>query len=623
MNFLDKIHSPSDIKSLSLIELEELAKEIREFIIDIVSRNGGHLSSNLGVVELSLALHYVFDAPKDKIIWDVGHQCYTHKILTGRRNTFHTLRKWRGISGFPRMEESPYDAFGTGHASTSISASLGMAVARDLKKEDFHVIAVIGDGALTGGMAFEALNHAGEERRNLIVILNSNEMSISPTVGTFAKYINSIITNPIYNKLKEDVEVLIKKLPFGQEVWYFAKKIEEGIKGLIVPGAFFQELGFRYFGPIDGHNLSSLIETFQNIKRLKGPLLVHVVTKKGYGYLPAEKDPCLFHATSWFDKKTGKMEPPSLPFTETFAKVLIELAREDERIVAITAAMKEGVGLKEFADIFPDRFFDVGIAEEHAVTFAAGLAASGLRPIVAIYSTFLQRAYDQILHDVCMQSLPVIFCIDRAGVVGEDGRTHQGIFDIAYLLHIPNIVLVAPKDEEELCSILKSALGWNRPVAIRYPKERRKFIQKNKSYKIAFGESEIIKHGKDCFILAVGSMVKVAQEASKILEKEGINVGVINQRFIKPLPKDFILDITSRVPLLVTLEEGVKIGGFGSLVLQLLNEEKVEKNVLCIALPDEFLEQGNREEILSYYGLCPESVARNIKMELLRCRISV
>ena len=623
--YLETIKSPKDLKKLDIEKLSLLASEIRELIIKTVSQTGGHLASNLGVVELTIALHYVFSCPDDKIVWDVGHQAYTHKILTGRRNQFHTLRQFGGMSGFTKIEESKYDAFGTGHGSTSISAALGMACAQKLTSNKNKLVAVIGDGALTGGMAFEALNHAGHIKENLIVILNSNEMSISQNVGAWSQYLNRITTNPIYNRVRGDLELVLKKVPrFGSRLVDSAKKLEKSLKMLLTPGILFDELGFRYIGPIDGHNIPLLIETLNNIKIFKGPVLVHILTKKGKGYKFAEENPTGFHSAKPFDIETGiwkskDADKKRKTYTELFGSALIKLAQKDKRIVAITAAMPDGTGLREFAQRFPDRFFDVGMAEQHAVTFAAGLALKGLKPVFAVYSTFLQRAYDQILHDVCLQKLPVIFAIDRAGIVEGDGPTHQGVFDLSYLSMIPNMTIMAPKDGGEFVSMLSKAVEYNQPVSIRYPKD---YAAKSSSKKLGFkepssnsiqkieiGKGEIVRDGADVAILAIGTMVYPALEAAEILEKKNINASVANMRFVKPLDTELIKKIASQTKKIVTVEENVIAGGFG---MSVANVETQNFASLHIGLPDKFIEQGQREFLLKKYQMDSKGIAETI-----------
>lgn len=610
---LDKINSPKDLKRLNIGELSKLASEIREEIISTVSKTGGHLAPNLGAVELTIALHYVLNAPRDKIVWDVGHQTYAHKLLTGRRKKFSTLRQYKGLSGFPRREESKYDAFGTGHSSTSISAALGMAKARDLKGEKNIVAAVIGDASLSGGMAFEALNQAGALGTNLLVILNDNEMSISENVGALSIYLNKLLTTPLYNRLRRRTQYLVKKTPvIGPRALKFARRLEEGLKNLFIPSIWFEELGFRYFGPVDGHNLTHLIETLERVKRMEGPVLVHVITKKGKGYLPAEREPAKFHGLGPFDIKTGRAKKIERhpTYTQVFGETLVKLAKRDRRIVGITAAMGGGTGLEIFKEEYPDRFFDVGIAEEHAVTFAAGLAANGFRPVVAIYSTFLQRAYDQVLHDVALQNLPILFAIDRAGIVDGDGPTHQGLFDIAYLSHIPNLILMSPKDENELQHMLYTGLEHNGPIALRYPKEEGRGVKLDKRLKLlGIGKAEILRKGKGLAIFALGSMVYPSLEAARKL-----NATLINLRFAKPLDKKTITTLTKECDRIVIVEEGVLGGGVGRAILELLEEEGLSNiKVKCIGFPDKFLEHGSRSILLSKYGLTSQGILKTIR----------
>lgn len=613
---LDQIDKPADLTHLTLSQLQDLADEVRHFIIHTVSKTGGHLASNLGAVELTIALHYCLNSPRDKIIFDVGHQSYTHKLLTGRKGAFSTLRQLGGLAGFPRREESPHDPFNTGHASTSISAALGMAISRDLKGEDHVVTAVIGDGALSGGMAFEALNHAGHLKNNLLVILNSNEMSISPSVGAMAAYLNRLITMPIYNRLREDAQELLRRIPYlGHQIAALAKRVEDGMKNLVIPGGLFQELGFRYFGPIDGHDLPLLIETLGRIKELKGPIFLHVVTRKGKGYRPAEENPTYFHGSSPFEIKTGKPldNGKKVTYTKVFAEKLVELAGQDRRIVAISAAMAEGTGLNLFNQRFPDRFFDVGIAEAHAVTLAAGMAAEGMRPVVAVYSTFLQRGYDQICHDICLPNFPVIFALDRAGLVGEDGPTHQGINDIAYLRHLPNIILAAPRDGFELRLMLEAAITWDHPVAIRYPREKIPAEATQIRPAIEPGQAEVLREGDDGVIFALGPMVSKAIEVSRILAEEDISVGVVNARFVKPLDKELILKMGREKRPIITLEDHTLAGGFGSAVLEALAETGVTARVKCLGLPDKFIEHGDVKSLHSRYGLDTEGILKEVR----------
>jgi len=621
---LEKIKSPSDLRKLSLKKLPLIAQEIRGKIIQTVSQTGGHLASSLGTVELAIALHYCLDTPRDIIIWDVGHQAYAHKLLTGRYQNFSTLRQLGGVSGFPSKDESEYDTFTTGHSSTAISLALGMAAARDIKKAKQKIVAVIGDGSLTGGLCFEALNNAGHLQKDLLVILNTNEMSISPSVGALSNYLNKIISKPIYNRFREALQNFVKtRIPLvGSRMFKLASKFEEFLKGLIIPGIFFEELGFRYFGPLDGHNLELLINTFNNVASLKGPKVLHVITKKGKGYEPAENFPIRFHSASPFDIKTGKPKTLSQvknlhSYTEIFSKKITELAKTDKKIAVITAAMPDGTGLYRFAEKFPDRFFDVGIAEEHAICFAAGLAKNGLKPIAAIYSTFLQRAYDQIMEEIALQNLPVILAIDRAGVVGSDGATHQGIFDIAYLKSIPNFVLMAPKDLRELESMIEFATNLNQPVAIRYPKTQEPLTRaSNSNNKIKLGKFQILREGKDIVLIAVGAMVKPAFEAAQDLEKENIDAMVINTRFIKPLDEQLLKDIALRFKTIVTLEEGIADGGFGTSVLEKINQfcaEKETPKVLNLGLPTDFVPHGSRVELLKKLGLDKDSIVEKTR----------
>lgn len=603
-----------DLKKLTIPELKELAKELRQIIIERVAINGGHLASNLGTVDLTIALHYVFNSPKDKIIWDVGHQSYSHKILTGRAEAFSTIRQYGGISGFPKIDESPHDAFGTGHSSTSISSALGIIEARDQKKEDFKVIAVIGDGALTAGLAFEGLNHAGHLQKDLIVVLNDNEMSISPNVGALSAYLNRIMTGDLYTKFKKETKLFLGRIPkVGEPFLKIAQRAEDTVKGFFVPGMLFEELGFEYVGPIDGHKIESLIETFERFKDFPAPVLIHAITKKGKGYSPAEKSPWIFHGVGPFDIETGSQISSANPtYSEIFGSYLVKLAREDSRIVAITAAMTEGTGLSEFAKTFPSRFYDVGIAESHAVTFAAGLASQGLKPVVAIYSTFLQRAYDEIVHDVCLQNLPVVFAIDRAGIVGEDGPTHNGAFDISYLRHIPNIVIMAPKDENELGRMLKTAISHDGPVAIRYPRGAVSKIPTDMELKkLTIGESEILKDGRDILIIAIGSAVQPAKHASELLNEMGISACVINARFAKPIDASLIGNLAKEIKCVLTVEENVVQGGFGSAVLEHLSEMDIDGlKIKMLGLPDKFIEHGPQNLLRKMLGLDAEKITK-------------
>ena len=605
---------------MSLAELEELAGEIRELILTTVAKNGGHLAPSLGTVELTLALYSVFDFSRDRLIWDVGHQAYTHKILTGRRDTFHTLRTLGGITGFPKRAESPFDSFGVGHASTSISAALGFLIAAEIEHVERRVIAVIGDGALTGGMAFEALNHAGQLKKNLLVVLNDNEMSIDKNVGALSEYLSKIRLKPQYHRAKREFEDFVKNIPFrsaSEKILLAANSVRMGLAAAVFPGAIFEALGFTYLGPIDGHDIKSMRDIFSRVGVINAPVLIHVNTTKGKGYAPAETAPEKFHGVGKFDKATGqvlkKKSPPS--YTEIFSQAVIDCAERDEKIVAITAAMPTGTGLKKFAEKFPRRFFDVGIAEEHAVTLAAGMAAGGLKPVVAIYSTFLQRAYDQILHDVCLQNLPIVFCLDRAGLVGEDGATHHGAFDLAYLRTIPNMNILAPKDENELRQMIFAALNKNSPVAIRYPRGAGFGVKVDSEPKqISWGKAEVIEKNSsaDATIFAVGTMVKFSIEAAKILREKNISVNVINARFIKPFDAELIRKSARATKLLVTCEEGILNGGFGAAVAEFLADEKISTPLLRLGIKDEFIGQGTRAELLNICGLTAEKISQRI-----------
>ena len=618
MKYLDTINSPKDLKQIPLEELPNLAKEIRERIIEVVSKTGGHLASNLGIVELTIALHYIFDAPDDLIIWDVGHQAYVHKILTGRRDKFHTLRQHGGISGFPRPDESPYDTFNMGHSGTSLSAALGMLEARDKKKRKNKVIVVIGDGSMTAGMVFEGLNHAGDLKKDIIVILNDNEMSISRNVGAISSYLGKVITGELYTKVKKETEQLIKNIPrIGEPMLKVAKKAEESVKGLMGPGMLFEELGFKYVGPISGHRFDHLFPTLENIKKLNGPVLVHVVTKKGKDYPPAERDPAAYHGVPPFDIKTGlPLNKSTIPtYTKVFGQTISKLAETNEKIVTISAAMPEGTGLSIFSERYPDRFYDVGIAEQHGVTFAAGLASGGFHPVVAIYSTFLQRAYDQIAHDVCLQNLPVTFAMDRAGLVGEDGPTHHGTFDISYLRHLPNIIIMAPKDEDELQHMLYTSVNYQGPSAIRYPRGTGVGVELRSHFRLLeIGKGEIIFEGSDVAIIAIGNMVYPSIEAAGILKKRGIDAAVINARFIKPVDESLIISLANKYHNIITVEEGVLAGGFGSAVLETLERNSLsDVKVKRIGLPDKFIEHGSIKELHNIYGLDAPGIAQDVQ----------
>lgn len=626
MRLLDTINSPQDLKKLPRAELPRLAQEIREEIIRVTSMNGGHLATNLGIVELTLALHVVFDAPRDKIVWDTGNQVYAHKLVTGRRERFQTIRQFGGLSGFTRREESPYDTFNAGHAGTSISAAFGMVEARDHLGQNHKVVAVIGDGAMTAGMVYEGLNQAGASKKDFIVILNDNEMSISKNVGAISAYLSRIITGPLYTKVKEETKRVLATIPrLGGPMIKAAHRMKESAKGLFVPGLLFEELGFLYVGPIDGHRFDHLFPTLENIKRLKGPILVHVITKKGKGYKPAEKNPVLLHAASPFRIETGEAQrTPCFPtYTEAFTSTLIKLARRDRQIVAITAAMPEGTGLSRFSKEFPDRCYDVGVAEPHAVTFAAGLAVSGLRPVVAIYSTFLQRAYDQIIHDVCIQNLPVVLCLDRAGLVGEDGHTHHGVFDLGYLRILPNMVVMVPKDENELQHMLYTALKHEGPVAIRYPRGEGLGVEMDtRLLRLPLGRAELLTDGHDLAILALGHGVYPSLMAARELEKEGISTAVVNARFAKPMDRGLIVQLARKTRRLITVEEHVLHGGFGSAVLEILEQEGVlGVEVKRIGLPDQFIGHGAVKLLRERYGFTTETLLREMQA-FLQTRLS-
>lgn len=615
---LDTINSPADVKALTEEQLVQLAGEIRQLIIEVTSKNGGHLAPNLGVVELSLALHKVFSTPKDKIVYDVGHQAYIHKIVTGRRDMFHTLRQYGGLSGFPKRSESEHDAFGVGHSSTSISAALGMAVARDVKGEDYDVVAVIGDGSMTGGMAFEALNNAGDLRKRMIVVLNDNEMSISKNVGAMSEYLYQLRTGETYNRIKHDLEGWLGNVDFGGDVLKVLRRIKGSVKNLMLPTCIFEELGFTYLGPIDGHDIHGLIEVLEAAKNLDEPVLIHVITKKGKGYAPAEESPNKFHGTGPFEVATGKkIANPNAPitYTEVFGNTVIELAKEDENIVAITAAMPDGTGLTPFSKEFPKRFFDVGIAEQHAVTAAAGMAAAGLNPVVAIYSTFMQRAYDSVMHDICMQNLHVSLCLDRAGLVGDDGFTHHGVFDYAYLRSMPNMIVMAPKDEDELRHMLKTAVGMNGPVAVRYPRGSGVGVALSDSLNtLPIGKAEVLREGSDVSLWAIGTMVESATKLAEKLAEQGINAGVVNMRFAKPIDKELLLAHVEKYKNIVTLEEGCLRGGVGSAVLEALNEAHLlgTCKVLNFGIPDEFILHGDKQRLFQDIGLDVETMAGKV-----------
>ncbi|HEY9061306.1 MAG TPA: 1-deoxy-D-xylulose-5-phosphate synthase [Pseudobacteroides sp.] len=611
---LNDICSPDDIKKLSINELEELAAEIRAFLIDNVSKTGGHLASNLGVVELTLALHSVFNTPDDKIIWDVGHQSYVHKIITGRKDKFGTLRQLDGISGFPKVDESEHDSFNTGHSSTSISAALGIAKARDIKKEKYSVIAVIGDGALTGGMAFEALNDAGRSPNNLIVILNDNEMSISKNVGGLSKYLSKIRTEPFYFKVKEDLDIILSKIPaIGKSAAKALGRVKGSVKYMIMPGIFFEELGFKYFGPIDGHDLAELNKVLSRAKTMKGPILLHVCTQKGKGYTFAEESPHLYHGISPFEIETGEVLSTGGPsYSNIFGNELINLAQNDEKIVAITAAMPNGTGLEQFSKKFNDRFFDVGIAEQHAVTFAAGLARNGLKPVFAVYSSFLQRSYDQLLHDVALQNLHVVFGVDRAGIVGDDGETHQGLYDLSFLSHIPNFTVMAPCDYEEMRKMLKFAFcEHNGPVAIRYPRGKgQECLLEGDEVKL--GQGLLCKEGNDLTFLSIGTMFETALKVTEELTKLGVSVELINARFVKPLDVKLIVNSVMKTKRMITLEDNTITGGFGSSVLEMINQRGINVKSRLFGFPDQPIIHGSKNELFKKYKLDADSLVGEV-----------
>ncbi len=616
MPLLDTIDTPADLKQLTREELPALAAEIRKTIVSVVSQTGGHLAPSLGTVELAIAIHYVFDAPKDRIIWDVGHQAYAHKLLTGRRKRFATLRQHGGISGFTRMKESPYDGFSTGHSSTSISAGLGMTCARHLQQAEGKVIAVIGDGSMTAGLAYEGLNQAGDLKKDLIVILNDNDMSIAHNVGAISSLLSRTFSARRLQNLKKEFGDFLRSLPkIGDDIYQIAKRSEDSFKTFITPGMLFEAFNFDYFGPINGHNLGHLIDILNNIKKFDEPVLLHVTTKKGKGYPPAEENPAHFHGVGCFDAETGNCidRPSKHPtYTRIFGRTMAELGETNDKIVAVTAAMPEGTGLMEFSEKFPDRFFDVGIAEQHGVTFAAGMAVEGFRPVVAIYSTFLQRAYDQILHDVCIEALPVVFALDRGGIVGEDGATHNGLFDLSYLRSLPNMVVMAPRDENELRRMLCTAVDHDGPIAVRYPRGSGTGCPLDETIlPIEIGRSEVLKTGEDLLMLAVGYPVSGALEAAEKLEKEGISAAVVDCRFVKPLDADRILTLARKIPRILTIEENILQGGFGSAVLECLMDAGLSgTTVRRIGIPDAFVEHGSQSLLRTRYGLDADGIAR-------------
>ena len=613
---LEKIQKPNDIKKIPADQLPALAEEIREFIIESLSKTGGHLASNLGVVELTIAMHRVFDLPKDKLIWDVGHQSYTHKILTGRKDGFETLRREGGISGFPKRSESDCDVFDTGHSSTSISAGVGYVRARELKKENYSVVSIIGDGALTGGMAYEALNNAASLKSNFIIVLNDNEMSITENVGGMSSYLSGLRTASAYTDFKMDVTKALNRIPgIGPGMVDAMRKTKSSIKQIIIPGMLFEDMGLTYLGPVDGHNIPQLIKTFQEAKRFEGPILVHVLTQKGRGYEPAMRHPARFHGAGPFDVKTGLPVGKSNPtYTDVFSTVMRKMGDRRKDVAAVTAAMMTGVGLKRFSNMFPDRCFDVGIAEEHAVTFAAALSLGGITPVVAIYSSFLQRAYDQIMHDVCMQNLHVVFAIDRAGLVGYDGETHHGIFDLSYLGSMPNMTILAPKNLWELSDMIKFAVDYDGPIAVRYPRGEAYTGLKEFRAPICLGKSEVIHEGSRVALLAVGSMVKMAEEVQKQLkERMDMDAALVNARFVKPIDEELLRSFADTYELVVTLEENVKDGGFGERVLAFAEEKDLPFGVEIIALPDRFIPHGSVSYQMKQVGFTPEDICGRIE----------
>ena len=616
--YLEKIQTENDIKKIPEDKLKDLATEIREFLIEKISVTGGHLASNLGAVELTMALHLSLDLPKDKIIWDVGHQSYTHKLLTGRKDGFDSLRQYGGMSGFPKRRESDCDVFDTGHSSTSISAGLGLVKARDLKGEDQTIVSVIGDGSLTGGMAYEALNNASKLETNFIIILNDNNMSISENVGGVNKYLNGIRTADSYLDLKESIFSKLMKMPGGETWVKRIRKTKSTLKSMVIPGMFFEDMGITYLGPVDGHNIKAIREVLADAKRKKGPVLVHVITEKGKGYGPAERHPARFHGTDPFVIETGIPSNPhnKASYTNVFSTVMIKLGERNRNVCAITAAMADGTGLKRFRNAYPERFFDVGIAEEHAVTFAAGLAAGGLRPIVCIYSSFLQRAYDQIVHDVCIQNLPVVFAIDRAGIVGSDGETHQGIFDLSFLSSIPNMTVMAPKNKWELSDMMKFAVTFDGPVAVRYPKGVAYEGLEEFRAPIEYAGSETIFSESEIALVAVGSMVKTAEAVRDTLKNEGHYVTLVNARFVKPIDEDMLYNLTETHRMIVTLEENVSSGGFGEKVREYLSRVGYKGDIITVAIPDEFVEHGNVDILKKAVGIDEESVLLKIREKL-------
>ena len=619
---LEKINQVGDIKQIPPEEYDTLAEEIRHFLVEKISRSGGHLASNLGVVELTMALHLCFDFPKDKVVWDVGHQSYTHKLLTGRKSGFDELRKYGGMSGFPKRKESDCDCFDTGHSSTSISAGIGLVAARDLQDGDEHVISVIGDGALTGGMAYEALNNASRLKRNFIIILNDNNMSIAENVGGMSEYLNGLRTNEAYTNFKTGVEQSLSRIPGGSHLANQLKKTKSGIKQLFIPGMLFENMGITSLGPVDGHDIGKLQDILNKAKKVKGAVLVHVLTRKGNGYVPAERHPARFHGAEPFDIETGLPlnKKKKANYQDVFSTCMVKLGQRNEKVVAITAAMPDGTGLKRFKNIYPDRFFDVGIAEGHAVTFAAGLAAGGMRPIFAVYSSFLQRAYDQVLHDVCIQNLPVVFAIDRAGLVGSDGETHQGIFDLSYLSSIPNMHIMAPKNKWELSDMLKYAVEFDGPIALRYPRGEAYDGLKEYRRPIEYGKSEVIYEEEDIALRAVGNMVKIAEQVRKNLKEIGYSCTLVNARFVKPIDTEVLDMLSADHKLLVTMEENVRSGGYGEKVMDYVVEQELPVKLLNISLPDEYVEHGNVALLYEEVGIDAQTVTKRIIEKYITCR---
>ena len=618
MSILSMISRPADLKKLSPEQFPQLCEDIREEIISVISNVGGHLASNLGVVELTVALHYLLDTPRDLIVWDTSNQAYAHKLLTGRREQFHTIRQFEGLSGFCKREESEYDTFNAGHAGTGVSAAVGFVEAREQRQQKHKVVCVVGDGALTSGLTMEGLQQAGGSKRDLLVILNDNQMSISKNVGSISAYLNRTITGEFFDRITEETKRVLGRMPhIGDQVQRLAGRAQELVKGLLLPGLLFEELGFRYFGPIDGHKFEHLLPTLENVLKLEGPTLLHVVTKKGLGYGPAMDNPVWFHASSPFERETGRPKKKSTTpsYSAIAVNALIQLAKEDPRIVAITAAMSEGTGLAAFEKVFPERLYDVGIAEQHAVTFAAGLAAQGMRPVIPIYSTFLQRAYDQVVHDVATQNLPVTLCIDRGGLVAEDGTTHHGAFDLAYLRHVPNMVVMAPKDENELQHMVKSCISYDRPAAVRYPRGSSLGVDMDPMPQaLPLGKGELLREGTDIALVAIGVTVHQAAAAAERLAQEGISAAVINARFVKPLDGDLIAAVAKEVKCLLTVEESTAMGGFGSAVLELLSEKGIiNVPTKCLGLPDWYIEQGPQDLLREKYGLTADGIHQQAK----------